>query len=74
MHESHCLLTCLQTEHLQTALSEKGHYVKVSTSAGDYICNYTYYNSLRHREATNDKVYSFFCHVPDFDEIDEKSQ
>lgn len=48
-----------------------------SFSAGEYICNYTYFSSLMYkneRVARPHCVDSLFCHVPTFAEIDEPSQ
>jgi pyrrolidone-carboxylate peptidase len=58
-------------------LASKGHKVAKSLSAGEYICNYTYFCSLRTKfnEVKNpEKVDCLFCHVPTFEEIDEASQ
>jgi pyrrolidone-carboxylate peptidase len=58
-------------------LSTKGHNVGKSLSAGEYICNYTYFCSLRNRfevVKNPEKVDCLFCHVPTFEEIDEPSQ
>jgi pyroglutamyl-peptidase len=71
------LKTCLDLDSICSNLLAKGHKVCLSESAGEYICNYTYFSSLvsreRHAVDIKDRVFTLFCHVPDFDEINEES-
>ena len=58
-------------------LQSKGHNVGKSLSAGDYICNYTYFSSLCHKAESvrcPERVDCLFCHVPTFGEIEEPAQ
>jgi pyrrolidone-carboxylate peptidase len=74
---SHCIQTRLAVDSLVERLQGKGHNVSKSLSAGEYICNYTYFCSLQasqHKVPCPDKVFTLFCHVPTFLEIDEPSQ
>lgn len=43
---SHCIQTRLAVDTLVGRLQDKGHNVSKSLSAGEYICNYTYFCSL----------------------------
>ena len=58
-------------------LKAKGHNVGKSLSAGEYICNYTYFCSLNQKQVGvkyPDRVDTLFCHVPTFEEIPEPAQ
>jgi pyrrolidone-carboxylate peptidase len=46
--------------------------VKISGDAGLFVCNYTYYNSLR--VAQTNKWHSLFVHVPPFAVIPADTQ
>eukprot|EP00347_Sterkiella_histriomuscorum_P015285 403357607 len=73
----HCIQTTINVDSIVEKLQQQGHNVQKSFSAGEYICNYTYYCSLQNK---NEKVVdsslvdTLFCHVPTFAEIDEPSQ
>ena len=49
------------------------HNCKKSTDAGNYICNYTYYTSMKELEYV-DNCHSIFIHVPSFMTIKKDSQ
>jgi pyrrolidone-carboxylate peptidase len=56
-------------------LQGKGHNVVKSLSAGEYICNYTYFCSLQCKDTRAKdpaRVDTLFCHVPTFGEISEE--
>lgn len=72
----HCIQTRLSLDDYVDNLRKKGHNVAKSFSAGEYICNYTYFCSLQtkfHEVCNPEKVDCLFCHVPTFEEIDEPS-
>ncbi|TNV79113.1 hypothetical protein FGO68_gene13848 [Halteria grandinella] len=74
---TYCLKNRLNVNQMVGNLFEKGYKVGESMSAGEYICNYTYFCSLKakcERVVIPDKVDSLFCHVPTFEEIDEPTQ
>lgn len=67
-------MTRFDIDNFVSNLKTKGHKVAKSFNAGDYICNYTYFCSLKHKNhavKNPEKVDSLFCHVPTFEEIDE---
>lgn len=75
--KGHCIKTRFDIDCFVNNLLSKGHNVGKSFSAGEYICNYTYFSSLKHKNhevIKPEKVDSLFCHVPSFEEIDEPSQ
>jgi pyrrolidone-carboxylate peptidase len=68
-------VTNLNVEGIAKKLIEKGHTAAKNTNAGEYICNYTYYCSLKTRQEVTicpERVYTLFCHVPTFEEISEE--
>uniref|UniRef100_A0A7S3E212 Pyroglutamyl-peptidase I n=2 Tax=Eukaryota TaxID=2759 RepID=A0A7S3E212_9CHLO len=74
-----CLRTDLPCDRVVAGLRAKGHNVVVSLDAGRYVCNYTYYWSLRAlqeaREAREGcRVFSVFVHVPSFHAIGAEDQ
>jgi pyrrolidone-carboxylate peptidase len=74
---THCLKTSLAVDRFVENLALKSHNVGKSLSAGEYICNYTYFCSLKNKcekVLKPEKVDCLFCHVPTFAEIDEPSQ
>ena len=54
------------------ALAKEGFDVMESYDAGRFVCNYVYYQSLRH--ALNYGTKSLFVHVPLFLIIDQERQ
>lgn len=46
----------------------------VSNDAGDYICNYAYFNSLNSFEKHCPHALCLFVHIPSFDEINQDIQ
>ncbi len=75
--KGHFIQTRFDIDSFVKNLKTKGHKVGKSLSAGDYICNYTYFCSLKHKNhavKNPEMVDSLFCHVPTFEEIDEESQ
>ena len=69
--------TCLHTKLDVAAVVEKlrgeGFDVQVSHDAGRYVCNYTYFSSLKTFEKRR-SLYSLFVHVPSFHAIDASTQ
>ncbi|KAL2511780.1 Peptidase C15 [Abeliophyllum distichum] len=64
--------TCLPVEDITDALAKMGYEVRTSNDAGQFVCNYVYYHSLRFAEQNGIK--SLFVHVPLFLTIDEETQ
>lgn len=64
--------TVLPTSEIVAELTKQGFDAVVSRDAGLFVCNYVYYQSLRH--AANHGTKSIFAHVPPFSVIDEKTQ
>lgn len=74
---TYCIQTRLAVDNFVENLQKKGHNVGKSLSAGEYICNYTYFCSLKQKNdhvLKPEKVDSLFCHVPTFGEIEEPKQ
>lgn len=69
---SHIRETTIPVRDLVTALGKNGFDVMESYDAGRFVCNYVYYQSLRH-SALHGNI-SFFVHVPLFIMIDEERQ
>lgn len=59
--EAESLSCLLPLEEMCSALNAKGHYTKISGSAGRYVCNRVYYELLR--ETRGEKP-ALFVHVP----------
>jgi pyrrolidone-carboxylate peptidase len=76
------LATDLPLAELQQRLREAGFNVAVSTDAGRYVCNWTYYRSLQaSREVEREvgvkgavRCYSLFVHVPSEDVLGIEEQ
>lgn len=49
---------------LQKHIENFGYKVKVSSNAGNYLCNHVYYHGLRTLSKINSKSYIIFIHVP----------
>jgi pyroglutamyl-peptidase len=64
--------TTIPVRDLVTTLGKNGFDVMESYDAGRFVCNYVYYQSLRH-SALHGNI-SFFVHVPLFIMIDEEHQ
>jgi len=67
IHEAgpQALFTGLDINHFVFELKNKNIPVEVSLSAGGYVCNHLYYNTLKH---FGDRV--LFVHVPNLPEFD----
>ena len=68
-----CLHTKLDVDRISAQLREDGFDCQVSMDAGRYVCNYTYFASLKRFEKTSG-LYSLFVHVPSFNAIDAETQ
>ena len=69
-HILHCKLNI---DSICEKLKDNKHICSDSTDAGSYICNYTYYCSLReHQDIENAEV--IFVHVPTFKTIPKEDQ
>lgn len=68
-----CLHTKLDVAALVDQLRGEGFNVQVSHDAGRYVCNYTYFSSLKTFEKRR-SLYSLFVHVPSFHAIDAATQ
>ena len=64
--EESALFTSLPIKRLRSAINEKGIAVKISNSAGLYVCNRTYYEALR--MCKERAMQAIFVHLPLFDE------
>ncbi|CAK9275914.1 unnamed protein product [Sphagnum jensenii] len=69
---SHIRETTIPVRDLVTTLGKNGFDVMESYDAGRFVCNYVYYQSLRH-SALHGNI-SFFVHVPLFIMINEERQ
>lgn len=65
-------VTSVPVEWIAEALRRMGFDVAVSDDAGRFVCNYLYYQSLRHAAATG--AACLFVHVPSFASVDEGTQ
>ena len=68
-----CLHTRVDVEGVSERLRQDGFDVQVSHDAGRYVCNYTYFSSLKRFE-NHEALYSLFVHVPSFHAIDAPTQ
>ena len=61
-------LAFLETEAdvaaIARAIRAAGVRARVSTDAGDYVCNHLYYGALKHLRATSPKTPLVFLHLP----------
>jgi pyroglutamyl-peptidase len=69
---SHIRETTIPVRDVVTVLRMNGYDVMESYDAGRFVCNYVYYQSLRHSAAYGNR--SIFVHVPLFIMIDEEHQ
>lgn len=60
--EDSALFTSLPIKRLRSAIDEKGIAVKISNSAGLYVCNRTYYEALR--MCKERAMQAIFIHLP----------
>ena len=65
-NEDNALFTSLPIKRLRRAIEEQGVSVKISNSAGLYVCNLTYYEALR--LCKERAMQAIFLHLPLFDE------
>ena len=63
--EESALFTSLPIKQLRSAIEEQGIAVKISNSAGLYVCNRTYYEALR--LCKERAMQAIFIHLPLFD-------
>ena len=63
--EESALFTSQPIKRLHSAIDEKGIAVKISNSAGLYVCNRTYYEALR--MCKERAMQAIFVHLPLFD-------
>jgi pyroglutamyl-peptidase len=64
--EESALFTSLPIKRLHSAIEAQGIAVKISNSAGLYVCNRTYYEALR--MCKERAMQAIFVHLPLFDE------
>lgn len=64
--EESALFTSLPIKRLRSAIEAQGVAVKISNSAGLYVCNRTYYEALR--LCKERAMQAIFVHLPLFDE------
>lgn len=62
----------LPLEALRERLAARGHVVEVSTDAGRFVCNWTYYRACRMAEGCG--CQALFVHVPPFNVYGEEAQ
>lgn len=65
--EESALFTSLPIKHLRSAIEAQGIAVKISNSAGLYVCNRVYYEALR-MYCEREGMQAIFLHLPLFDE------
>lgn len=70
VHEPLAVMTKFPINDLQNLLDKKEYPVKMSFSAGTYVCNNVYYKTLTEFP----HVKSIFIHVPYFDQVNEPMQ
>lgn len=63
--EESALFTSLPIKHLHSAIEAQGIAVKISNSAGLYVCNRTYYEALR--LCKERAMQAIFVHLPLYD-------
>eukprot|EP00397_Hematodinium_sp_SG-2012_P063130 GEMP01086526.1.p1 GENE.GEMP01086526.1~~GEMP01086526.1.p1 ORF type:complete len:212 (-),score=30.46 GEMP01086526.1:206-841(-) len=68
--EPRCVYTTLPIPQLVCVIRDHDIPVELSTDAGRYVCNYLYFQSLRH--SATKKI--LFVHVPDFTVLGEEVQ
>lgn len=56
----------LPEQEILTGMEEAGHDIRTSDNAGSYLCEYTFYTGLYHREKLNQRSAAGFIHVPYF--------
>lgn len=64
--EESALFTSLPIKHLHSAIEAQGIAVKISNSAGLYVCNRTYYEALR--LCKERAMQAIFVHLPLYEE------
>lgn len=64
--EESALFTSLPIKHLRSAIEAQGIAVKISNSAGLYVCNRTYYEALR--LCKERAMQAIFIHLPLYEE------
>lgn len=69
-HEQLAVMTEFPVNELFEYLDQKKYPVKITFSAGTYVCNNVYYKTL----LAFPKLKSIFIHVPSFEEIDRPTQ
>ncbi|GBG83843.1 hypothetical protein CBR_g37642 [Chara braunii] len=69
---NHCRETKLNADLFVRSLRVRGFDVALSDDAGRFVCNYVYYQSLRHAEANGNM--SVFIHVPTFAVVSKEQQ
>ena len=75
----HTMLCALNLAKVSESMRSMRYPCAISSDAGEYICNYTYYRNLQRSgtmctEKCTDTVKSLFCHVPSFQTISEEQQ
>ncbi|TVS18202.1 MAG: hypothetical protein EA417_04060 [Gammaproteobacteria bacterium] len=69
---AHALHTRLPWQQLQQALAAAGLPVRVSSHAGDYLCNHLFYRILHRVEQERSGLLAGFIHVPTLARLDLK--
>ena len=73
-----CLLTALSTDDLYAGLKPNFENVRLSNSAGEFICNFIFYRNLEICKAlfeeTNCLATGLFVHIPTFKNCSEDKQ
>eukprot|EP00897_Mesotaenium_endlicherianum_P004222 jgi/Mesen1/3828/ME000207S02838 len=70
---THIRETTLPAEYIVATLKARGLDVALSDDAGRFVCNYVYYQSLRHAQEVTGAT-CLFVHVPTFHVIDQATQ
>jgi pyroglutamyl-peptidase len=56
----------LPEQEILVGMKEAGHGIRTSDNAGSYLCEYTFYTGLYHREKLGQRSSAGFIHVPYF--------
>lgn len=71
--KTHCLLSKIEIDSMVEILRDGQHNCKASTDAGNYLCNYIYYTSMRELEYV-ENCDTIFIHVPSFNTLSKEKQ
>ena len=56
--------TAFPLKKIAGALNDNGHRVKITNSAGTFVCNHVYFNILHYLSENNQSLIALFVHLP----------